>query len=318
MKIQTIQSQPDAELSAALERFEAAFRYPLGESAWFRISHGKDYTRFFRAIGNARCFIAREGSDVIGTITSSICRIRTPDGKFQRGGYISDLKVSQSASGRALLRLLRAATEWTLIQPTPSFCVVMEGTAKSPAGYTGRLGIPVFEELAKLMILRIPTDSRPDKQSPQSASVVTCDPGQVRELHRKLTSNCYATDGGDSSLRSQMPPIGLIASDGSACGLLEDTRRCKQLFRHDGEEMVSAHLSCFGFQGADRAVDLIRAALEQCRAGEIPALFVCLAPQDAAKVQQLLQDERSVEAPATVFGYSFAGEGKWSVNTAEI
>ncbi|MDG2223403.1 MAG: hypothetical protein P8L85_18620 [Rubripirellula sp.] len=321
MKIHEIQSQPTAELNAALEAFESEFRYPLGTDSWFRISHGDDYTRFFRAIGDARCFIATNGSQVIGTITSTICRLRQPGGEFRRGGYLSDLKVATPSSGITLLRLLRAATDWTLTSPTPGFCVVMDGTAKSPVSYTGRLAVPKFVELAKVAILRIPVDRLagvPNNQ-PQ-LKINACKTEEARQRYQHLTADCFATDGGQSSTRSLMPPIGLIASDGSVCGILEDTRRCKRLFRSDGTEMVSAHLSCFGFRSCESAAAMILAALRHCSSLEIPALFVCVQPEDVHPILKSSQlvGAQTVEASATVFGHSLNRPGKWSINTAEI
>lgn len=319
MKIQEIHSHPTAELNAALETFESEFRYPLGVDSWFRISHGDDYTRFFRAIGNAHCFIATNGSDVVGTITSTICRVRQPGGEFYRGGYISDLKVAHSTSGRTLLQLLHAAADWTA--PTPSFCIVMDGTAKSPVNYSGRLGVPEFVELAKLVILRIPAEllARIPIEQPR-IEINSCSRENAMQLYERLTVDCFATDGGQSSIRSLMTPIGLIASDGTACGVLEDTRRCKRLFRDDGAEMVSAHLACFGFRSIESAAAMVLAALRRCSSLGIPALFVCVRPEDVRPILQCsqLNNAQTVEASATVYGCSFEAPGKWSINTAEI
>ncbi len=321
MKIQSIQAEPKAELKAALEKFEAEMRYPLGTDSWFRISHGEDYTRFFRAIGQPRCFIATRDEHVVGTITSTICRLRQPGGSYGRGGYISDLKVSRSTSGLTLLRLLRAATDWTLAEPTPSFCVVMEGTARSPINYTGRLGIPEFTALARLVVLRIPVEclSRGSGASPRP-EINNCASEDARRLYERLTLDCFATDGGQSTTRSRMPPLGLIAADGSGSGVLEDTRRGKRLFRSDDVEMVSAHLSCFGFRSIEAGATIIRAALQRCASRGVPALFVCVRPPEVHPLLQSagLQVEQTVKAPATVFGYAMAGPGKWSINTAEI
>ncbi len=321
MKILEVQSHPTAELNAALATFESEFRYPLGADSWFRISHGDDYTSFFRAIGDARSFIAMSGSEVIGTITSIICRLRHPGGEFRRGSYISDLKVARSTSGRTLLRLFRAATDWTLTSPTPAFCVVMDGTVKTPVNYTGRLGVPKFSELAKLVILRIPVELLARVPSERlRLEIKACEREDAKRIYERLTVDCFATDGGQSSTRSLMLPIGLIASDGSVCGVLEDTRRCKKLFRSDGMELVSAHLSCFGYRSVESAAAMILDALRRCSSLGIPALFVCVRPEDVRPMLQSsrLEDAQTVKASATVFGYSFEGPGKWSINTAEI
>ncbi len=321
MKIEVLDSQPDAKLNAALEKFESQFRYPLGGDSWFRISHGEDYTRFFRAIGDARCFVAVQDATVIGTITSTICQLRQPAGQFHRAGYISDLKVAEPATGRTVLRLLQAATEWTLTQPTPAFCVVMDGTAKSPTNYTGRLDIPAFEELGQLMILRIPSAAGDGEAGlhvvPQDTKV-SQDINTVRELYQKLTADRFATAGGNPTIRSRMPPRGLIQANGNACGILEDTRRCKRLFRSDGGEMISAHLSCFGYRSIEDAAQLILTASQECDQLAIPALFVCVSAPEADSLVRLLPGRRLVQAPATVFGYAFDQRGRWSINTAEI
>ncbi len=267
------------------------------------------------AIGDARCFVAMQDSTVVGTVTSTICRLRQPGGQFDRAGYISDLKVAESAAGRTLLRLLRAATDWTLTEPTPAFCVVMDGTAKSPASYTGRLGIPRFEELAKLMILRIPSSALGGEAN---GNISTGNVASARALYGQLTADRFATDGGDSSIRSRMDPIGLIESRAKACGVLEDTRRGKFLFHSDGSEMVSAHLSCFGYRSAEDAASMIRSTAGHCNRLGIPALFLCVPAREVEAILRHLPGQEIVKAPATVFGYAFSGSGKWSINTAEI
>jgi hypothetical protein len=312
--ITELKSRPDPNLAAKLETFESQFHYPLGRDAWFRISHGDDYTRFFRAIGQARCFVALRGSEVLGVISAMICRLRTPGGDWQQTGYISDLKISQSFGGRTLLRLLRTATDW--VQPsTPAFCVVMDGTAKDPSSYTGRLGVPQFRPLCKLLILRIPCESF----ALHARVPVEVHPTEVvKTRYRELTPECFATTAGDSALRSEMQPLGLISTDGNASGLLEDTRRGKQLFNSDGTEMISAHLSCFGYRDATAAVDLIAAAAGHCQRLEIPALFVAIPDNHADAMLNKMPTTKIVKAPAIVFGYAFDQPGTWSINTAEI
>ena len=312
-----IDSQTDAGLAAALENFEAQFRYPLGPNRWFTISHGEDYTRFFRAIGEARCFIARRGHRVVGVISVSHCRMRKTDGEWATAAYISDLKVNASGGGRCLLRLLRNAAEWAQRTPTtPGFSVVMDGTARRPTAYSGRLGIRAYRELGKLMVLRIPSDLWAANDSCNDWSKVSLE--QVRARFAELTRDCFATDGGQPALRSCMQAVGILLDGGEACGILEDTRRGKLLFQDDGREMISAHLSCFGYRRASDAVRLLRVAAGICRRQRMPALFVCLPMPHGGKVLALLRQSDMVLAPATVFGAGFAAGQKWSINTAEI
>ncbi len=314
MIITELSSRPDPNLAAKLEAFESQFHYPLGRDAWFRISHCDDYTQFFRAIGQTRCFVALRDSEVLGVISAMICRLRTPGGDSQTVGYISDLKVASSVGGRVLLRLLRIATDW--VRPaTPAFCVVMDGTARNPSSYTGRLGVPEFKPLSKLLILRIPCESLAiQARVPIGAQPIAV----VKAKYRELTLDRFATSGGDSALRSEMKPLGLISADGGASGILEDTRRGKRLFNSDGTEMISGHLSCFGYRDAAAAVDMIAGAVDQCRRLQIPALFAAIPDHQADAILEQMPATEVVKAPATVFGYKFEQPGTWSINTAEI
>jgi hypothetical protein len=315
LRIETLDSTPPPKLAAALEEFESQFRYPLGSDAWFRISHGADYTRFFRAMGDARCFVALRDDKVVGIITSAICRLRQPDGHFGEAGYVSDLKVADSVAGPTLLRLLGAVTDWISTVPKPAFCVVMHGTSRNPTQYTGRLGIPAFHELSRLMILRIPCA---EFAGNSTANIEHRNMDVVKSQYQQLTTNHFATDGGDASVRSQMTPVGLVHVSGNACGILEDTRRGKMLFSNDGAEMISAHLSCFGYRTTAAAIDLIAAAAQQALQRQMPALFLSIADTDAAALLEQLPQQGIVKATATVFGYAFTRQEKWSINTAEI
>lgn len=315
MMIEGIDARPDPELADALERFETKFRYPLGHDEWFRISHCEDYTCFFRAIGRARCFVAMQGPEVVGVLSAMICRLRRPKGDFERVAYLSDLKVASPSGGRALLRIFREAMAWILTEPTPGFCVVMDGTATNPSRYTGRLEIPEFRVVGKLMVLRVLCESigrQPELRADSSPISV------AKAMHRELTEGRFATDGGDSSLRSQVAPIGLVEANGEACGVLEDTRRGKRLYDSHGNEMVSGHLSSFGYRHPSAAAAVIRAAVEQCHRVGFPALFTAVPLREAEVIVDHLPGAEVVKAPATVFGYALEATGEWSINTAEI
>lgn len=312
-----IDSQTETGLAAALKIFEAEFRYPLGRDRWFTISHGEDYTRFFRAIGEARCFIACRDARVIGVISVSHCRMRKTNDEWVTAAYISDLKVSATGGGRCLLRLLRNAAAWARRAPTTAgFSVIMDGTARRPTAYTGRLGIPAYTELGKLMVLRIPSDLWDANHFCKDWS--RAPPKRVRARFGELTRGCFATGGGQPGLRSRMQAAGILLNGGAACGLLEDTRRAKLLLQEDGREMVSAHLSGFGYRKPSDAARLLRGAAWVCRQQGIPALFVCVPMPEGESILKLLPRRGIVLAPATVFGAGFAAGQKWLINTAEI
>jgi hypothetical protein len=115
-----------------------------------------------------------------------------------------------------------------------------------------------------------------------------------------------------------MKATGMILTGGGACGILEDTRRCKLLYRDDGTEMISAHLSCFGYRSENDAASLVKSAAIRCREMGVPALFVSLPLAHSDAVLKLLPQDGIVRAPATVFGFGLPSGLDWSVNTSEI
>src|SRR5437879_313968 len=72
MNLHALTTAPSNELAEALAHFEAQFSYPLGPGRSFRISHGNDYAHFFRALGEAVCFVAESEGVVIGTLGAAI------------------------------------------------------------------------------------------------------------------------------------------------------------------------------------------------------------------------------------------------------
>lgn len=105
--------QPAADLVKALARFESGFSYPLGQKTKFRISHGEDYPRFFRAMGQCRVFVSERHGEVSGTLAGVV---RTLDGSEKEGTnvlYVGDLKVEPGLiAGLTLLRLAAALKSW--------------------------------------------------------------------------------------------------------------------------------------------------------------------------------------------------------------
>src|ERR1051325_5768970 len=72
MKVYALQESPSSSLATALAEFESPFSYPLGPDMSFYISHGKDYSLFFRAQGNGTCFIAEHRQRILGVIGTAI------------------------------------------------------------------------------------------------------------------------------------------------------------------------------------------------------------------------------------------------------
>src|SRR5258706_16480030 len=113
MKLHAISESPSPALAQALAEFETPFTYPLGPGKFFRITHGEDYTLFFRAVGDGTCFIAEHQGRVAGVLGTSVRRLWMPDGAERAVAYIGDLKIAADArGGTVLLRLARAAEAW--------------------------------------------------------------------------------------------------------------------------------------------------------------------------------------------------------------
>jgi hypothetical protein len=314
MKVHQLSGPPSPELADALAQFEKPFTYPLGADRFFRISHGVDYTLFFRAQGRAACFIAENDGRVVGALGTAIRTLWLPDGNECNVAYFGDLKIAKDArGGLVLMRLARAAEVWLRPKVQAGFGVVMGGTSLTPPAYSGRARIPDFKELGRLMILRIcgPSDNKDGNEH----LLTTQEAGL--ECYRRLSIGRYASPVNSAGERSEMTPVWLMTPDGSACGLLEDTRKAKRLISDDGSEMLSAHLSCFAYRDVAAASRLIGVALNHALRSGFPAVFVSVAETDAPALEAALNQFVSHPAPAAVYGTGLE-PGGWNINTAEI
>jgi hypothetical protein len=314
MKVRQICGPPSADLARALAQFEEPFTYPLGAGKSFRISHGVDYTLFFRAQGNAACFIAETGGCVVGALGTAVRPLWMPEGSERTVAYFGDLKIAKVArGGLVLMRLARAADAWLRPKVQAGFGVVMGGTSLMPESYTGRAGIPNFRELGRLAILRI--SNRNDSNFENDGMLTT--PEKALECYKRLSRGRYACPVGAAAERSKMRPLWLMTPDGSACGLLEDTRKAKRLISDDGLEMLSAHLSCFAYSDVAAASRLIGVGLSRASHAGLPAVFASVAEADAQPLAAALSQFAVHAAPAAVYGTGLE-PGRWNINTAEI
>lgn len=314
MMIHSLCGPPPNSLASALERFESEFTYPLGPGRSFRISHGEDYPRFFRAMGEARCFVAERNGVVLGTIGVALRPLWLPSGEECTAVYLGDLKLTAHArQGRALLRLAEVVQQWVGGRTQAAFAVVMDGTRATPTRYTGRLGIPQLGDLAKVIVLRIATGGTDLKCN----ATATADEAGTA-CYRQLSMGRYACPGGTCAERSAITPHWLTLSGDRACGRLEDTRRAKRLIADDGQEMPSAHLSCFAYRDPASAVELAQAARVTAASLGFPALFVAVPPADADTIRRGLGSTEVVAAPATIYGTGLEAGRLWNINTAEI
>jgi hypothetical protein len=320
MTVHVLRTAPAPELAQALERFEQQFRYPLGPERFFRITHGEDYPRFFRAMGEGACFVAERERRILGVLGAALRRLALPGGEERPVVYLGDMKIDPAArGGKTLLRLIEAVRQWVGARAEAAFAVVMDGTPATPTRYTGRLGTPLFFELGKIMVLRLPTSGIQVPSALERGGadwLTTAERGGA--CYARLSAGGYACPGGNPVARSEMEPLWLMEPDGRACGRLEDTRCAKRLIADDGAEMRSAHLSCFAYQDCAAGVQLLQVALRHAASRSFPALFAAIPAPETEAFCQALAGIEVVLAPATVFGTGLEPGPFWKINTAEI
>ena len=190
----------------------------------------------------------------------------------------------------------------------------MDGTGVTPAAYTNRAGIPAFQALGRLAVLRVSVESaappdRADRFRTTLEAGLSC--------YQQLSRGRYACPVGDASVRSQMRPVWLRHPEGLACGLLEDTRQAKRLLINDGSELLSAHLSCCAYGSMAAGAELIGEALRRTLALGWPGLFVAVPADEATALSAALTGCKILPAPATVYGTGLE-KGDWNINTSEI
>lgn len=315
MKLHRFTEEVPPATGRALAEFEREFTYPLGPTERFRISHGEDYLPFFRAIGDAELLAMEEAGRIVGGIARVRRRLefRRGDGAMAEASlahYLCDLKVASAARGTAVLARLIGETRRT-IEASDSracYCVVMEGTGRLPTDYTGRLGVPRFEKIGEVVILRI---------SPGGSLVRRCRVISMKDftaIRGRLARRGYTATGGESAHRSWRSPLPLVTPDGDACGMLEDTRRGKRLWLESGGELVSAHLSGFAYATPEAGAELLAAAVGRAEG----PFFVALPVRQWEAMKSLLEGLHFTEAGASVYGHGLESGQDWWVDTAEI
>lgn len=337
MTIRTLTAPPPADLAAALDRFERQFVYPLGPGRSFRISHGRDYLPFFQAMGDARVLVATRQDAVVGTLAIVTRRLvaegdATAAVSVQAGTrpvhYLCDLKVSpESRGGVVLAALFRQAGQFVRASGTHAcYAVVMEGTGRLPVEYTGRLGVPPFEQVGRIVILRL----TPQAGRSPSTELRSVGEDEFTSLRQQAiaTSPPGVTIGppppgdhaGGPPLRSRLAPLRWCNETGSAGGVVEDTLLGKRLLVGENDELLSAHLSRFWWQrghAQEGARFLERVAFRMAEQG-YPAVFAAIPAGRLAELRPHLEQVDCIEAPARVYGYQVPADADWWIDTAEI
>jgi hypothetical protein len=190
----------------------------------------------------------------------------------------------------------------------------MAGSRRVPEDYTGRCGIPGFQRVGEIAILRFDTTAGP---SERSASIVSAT--EVTAVWTSLVSpEAFLPLGGNPVMRSSLPPVPLLLDDGQACGVIEDTRLGKRLLRDEHREMNAVHLSQFAYQSPSAGAALIGTALAVSREADYPALFVSIPARDAAAFRDHLRPLHPLEAPAAIYACGLESGRAWHVASSEI
>ncbi len=317
MNLRIFHTPPRAEIGAALEEFEAQFRYPLGGEQSFSISHGRDYITFFAAIGAPTLVVAEHRGRILGTLSAALRALRFPDGEKRTVAYLGDLKIAPSARGGVVLARMMETLHGELAVPANgmAYGVVMDGTGRVPPSYTGRIGVPAFSKTGRLCILKATTSGFANRAS--TMSEITAD--EWLRMSDRIVLDGFLPIGGNPLLRSEMTPQFLANESGSTVGRIEDTQRAKRLFISPDHEIRAAHLTGFTFTSAAEGAELFKHAAALCAQRGIPTLFAAV-PQSAAHMfRAVLENEIVQFVPATVFGCGFnEDEADWWVDTAEI
>lgn len=322
-----------------ISNFEAGFKYPLSATEHFSISHGTDYSLFYRSMGDSLILAAEQDELPIATVAATIRNLHSPCGTIHKCAYIGDLKYRKSAgTARKLLSLLLELQTWCIQNADSALAVVMGGTQNLPDSYSGRLGLKEMKRLGTMHIYRIPIQSLASchefKQAEQIASARAhriIDSGPRNFFSFKPNQN----GDSDSECNSIISPIWLgtadtVDSDISACGgavgCLQDTRRAKKLFREDGSEIINAHLTNFYFDSIDSAASIIETALELAGHNGFEALFLSLDNERSHELSEVLQNFGAKKSEAFIYGAGSIAEEpsndhsyrNWCINSSEV
>lgn len=299
-----------ASLNEQMSSFEKSFKYPLGTSGTFSISHGDDYSRFFRAMGKCKIYLACYNGEIAG----SLAVVQRPvflNGKQGNSLFIGDLKISKG-NGKILYCLIKEAHDDNLdLREAPQYGIMMKGTERRPSDYTGRLGLPKFKNMGEVAIIRVPVSSSEGSIGKSEISIH----GAI-SLSEELRKTDNSFPVGRSTIRSLNKPRAYCLDDKSAVCILEDTMTAKRLYADDGSEIVSGHLSSLQSFRPKDGVKMVKAIMPEAKKNKYPAVFFSVPLEDKDIYLEGLSGANC--APAFIYGRNMEASCRWQLNTAEI
>ena len=318
MVIHEIDAAPAPDLQRGLDEFEAMFTVPFAPGRSYRIDYGSDRTAFIRSLGESKCLAAENEGRIVGFLEMALVNLLLPNGATRPAVYIADIKMLPEARATiTTARILQKGIEWARARSDLWFTAALDGTPVKPPDYTGRAGIPKFSEAGRLTVVRLPV-SAGDGQRETDGRLLARN-GEGEELFKQLARGRCGVLGGGAEARSVEPPVWMAHPSGLACGRFEDRRKVRRLIADDGNELRPAYFSCFAFQDAEAAVDLIEAGLRRAESLGFRALRFCLPPGDLAMLQRVVGPVAIHGNGGAVFATAKEETGEiWNLSAAEI
>ncbi len=309
MQVIELSTPINGSFSQQISEFERLFTYPLGKDRHFRIDHSPNYDAFYKAMGEAHTYYAISHDKVVASISYVMRPVKLHD-QVYKVAYLGDLKIHPNHQATRLLFCIAKHLQPILEKEVScAYGIVMDGTTNTPEKYTGRLGIPKFERLKEVYVLRF------DTKNCDTATDVHISEKSCFDVYQNLSSTPFAMIS-NTQLRSAIAPK-WVSTSKLACGMLEDTRLAKRLFLESGEELLSAHLSYFVYDDVQQGFLVIKSALKRSLQLGFPAMFLALSKQQMDDLESHLVETNYTVAKAAIYGTQKTC-GEITINTAEI
>ena len=308
------------EMWAALSAFDRRFVRTMRDGPPAYREHGRDYTAFYRSIGQSRCLAACSPTGaVVGTICLSRTTMHAPGRMARHAVCASSLRIiPEERAGAALPLLLGRAVLWTIPRASALFGVIIDGSTVGPERITRRLGIPGVRTLGVVRSITFPTAGA---EAAWITDAVDVPEAQVRSAYGKLMRGFVRFGLGDPVQRSRRAPRWIMLADGSACACLEDYLATKRYIAADGGAAIDmSHLSCLGFRDVRSCVRIVRAALAMAGAAGVPLLQIKVDASLADDLVRRIGIAPEYDCHARVCGYALGSVdgAPWSMHSTEI
>lgn len=298
-----------AEMHARITEFERRIATADVGGQSTICDQGRDYSRFWRAIGRARAFAATDTSGrIVGVGAAVGMRLRMPSGRTRRATYLGHLRVlPECRFGPAIAAIsARLGATAGLLGPTV-FGVVSERSGFHPERVAKGMGAPSLELFGTFTLLYF--ESGFDDQS--LGQVRDATESEARSAYMRFTRDMIASTGGTPQMRSGRAPRWLITADGGACACIEDCDLVRRWIQPDGSHLAVMSLSFFGWESIHSAAAIVRAALAIAHAAGVPQVRMII---DDSVVDGLV-DAIGI-APKIRHAWSTRGYSPWGMPTA--